>query len=191
VKSQKQTIFNIHGAGPKHYRSLEDGSGDWQAKLPKILGNDYKYLAPQMPSPTRPDYNEWTELFEKYLTRVRGEEVIFVGHSLGGSFLLKYLAGNQIKYKIAGLFLVAAPLSSIKGFEAPTDHSALLKIPNINLYHSMDDVEVPYAHALIYRDRLKASLKTYTDCGHFFKRSEFTDLIHDIQSVNPDQGLFF
>jgi predicted alpha/beta hydrolase family esterase len=191
VKSQKQTIFNIHGAGPKHYRSLEDGSGDWQSKLSKNLGNNYKYLSPQMPSPTQPKYEDWKELFEKYLTRVRGEEVVFVGHSLGGSFLLKYLSQNQIKLKIAGLFLVAAPLSSIKGFEAPVDYSALANIPNIHLYHSMDDVEVPYAHALIYREKLKANLKTYTDRGHFFKRGEFTDLIHDIQTISPDQGLFF
>jgi predicted alpha/beta hydrolase family esterase len=191
VKSQKQTIFNIHGAGPKHYRSLEDGSGDWQSKLSKNLGNNYKYLSPQMPSPTQPKYEDWKELFEKYLTRVRGEEVVFVGHSLGGSFLLKYLSENQIKHKIAGLFLVAAPLSSIKGFEAPTDYSALVNIANIHLYHSMDDVEVPYAHALIYREKLKANLKTYTDRGHFFKRGEFTDLIHDIQTISPDQGLFF
>lgn len=191
MKSQKQTIFNIHGAGPKHYRSLEDGSGDWQAKLPKMLGNDYKYLAPQMPSPTKPDYQDWKELFEKYLTRVRGEEVIFVGHSLGGSFLLKYLSENQIKLKIAGLFLVAAPFSSINGFEAPTDYSSLLKIPNIYLYHSLDDVEVPYAHALMYRDRLHATLRTYSDRGHFFKRGDFSDIIHDIQTLTTAPGLFF
>ena len=133
MKSQKQTIFNIHGAGPKHYRYLADGSGDWQSKLSKNLGNNYKYLSPQMPSPTQPLFIEWTELFEKYLTRVRGEEVVFVGHSLGGSFLLKYLSENPIKYKIAGLFLVAAPFSAIKGFETPTDFSALVKIPNIHL----------------------------------------------------------
>jgi predicted alpha/beta hydrolase family esterase len=191
VKSQKQTIFNIHGAAPKHYRSLADGSGDWQAMLPKILGNGYKHLSPQMPSPTKPDFAEWKELFEKYLNRVRGEEVIFVGHSLGGSFLLKYLSDNQINLKIAGLFLVAAPFSSMKGFEAPTNYSALVKIPNIYLYHSMDDVEVPYAHALMYRDNLKATLRTFSDRGHFFKRTEFTDLTHDIRSVSADQGLFF
>lgn len=134
-----------------------------------------------MPSPTKPNYEEWKVLFEKYLLKVRNE-VSFVGHSLGGSFLLKYLSENQIVQKIAGLYIVAAPCNSIKGFESPKDYSSLLKIPNIHLYHSMDDVEVPYAHALMYKDLLQATLRTYTDQGHFFKRSEFTDIFHDIQN---------
>lgn len=182
MKTYKQTILHIHGAGPKHYRSLDDGSGDWQGQLPSHFGKDYKVLSPEMPSLTKPNYQEWKTLFEKYLLKVRGD-VIFVGHSLGGSFLLKYLSENTIVPKIAGLFLVAVPVNSMKGFEPPVDYSVLKQISNIHLYHSTDDVEVPYAHALMYQERLQATLKTYSDRGHFFKRSEFTDIIHDIQKL--------
>jgi hypothetical protein len=49
----------------------------------------------------------------------------------------------------------------------------------------MDDVEVPYAHSIIYKDRMNAMLKTYTDCGHYFKRSEFSDIGQDIKSSSP------
>lgn len=189
MKTHKPTVIHIHGAGPKHYRSLSDGSGDWQAQLPSHLGSAFRVLSPEMPSPKNPSYAEWKILFEKYLVRARGAELTFVGHSLGGSFLLKYLAENTIAQKIAGLFLVAVPFNSMKGFEAPTDYSVFKTIPNIHLYHSLDDVEVPYAHGLMYQKQLQATLKTYTDRGHFFKRSEFTDITQDIQKVSRNSGL--
>lgn len=178
VKKFKNLII-IHGAGPKHYRSLEDGSGDWQSKLPALFNSDYKIISPQFPSLTKPSYEEWKILLEKYLAKLHGE-VIFVGHSLGGCFLLKYLSEEKIALKINGLYLVAMPFNTIKGFEAPKDFTALSKIPNIFLYHSIDDVEVPYAHALIYQERLQATLRTFSDRGHYFKRSEFPEIGQDI-----------
>lgn len=182
MRNLKKHVIIIHGAGPKHYRSLADGSGDWQTQLPFKLGEDYKVLAPQMPSPKNPSYDEWKILLDKYLARARSDEVIFVGHSLGGSFLLKYLSEQNIKQKIVGLYLVATPFNTIKGFETPINFSPFWSIQNLYLYHSTDDVEVPYAHSLMYQERLKAKLRTYNDRGHYFKRSEFTDIAQDIKS---------
>ena len=192
MRTLKTNVIIIHGAGPKHYRSLEDGSGDWQANLPIALGDGYKVTAPQMPSPKNPSYEEWKILLDKNLSKVRGE-VIFVGHSLGGSFLLKYLSEESISHKILGLFLVAVPFNTIKGFEAPGNFSTFWSLPNIFLYHSTDDVEVPYAHSLMYQERLRARLKTYTNCGHYFKRSEFRDIASDIKIAAKEvwiSGLF-
>ena len=184
MRNLKTNVIIIHGAGPKHYRSLEDGSGDWQAKLPSVLGEDYKVIAPQMPSPKNPSYEEWKILLDKNLAKLKGE-IIFVGHSLGGSFLLKYLTQEVITQNISGLFLVATPFNTIKGFEAPDNFSKLQSIKNVFLYHSIDDVEVPYAHSIIYKDRMNAMLKTYTDSGHYFKRSEFSDIGLDIKNSSP------
>ncbi len=192
MRTLKTNVIIIHGAGPKHYRSLEDGSGDWQAGLPFALGEDFKVISPQMPSPKDPSYEEWKILLDKNLAKVRGE-VIFVGHSLGGSFLLKYLSEEAISHKILGLFLVAVPFNTIKGFEAPGNFSTFWTLPNVFLYHSTDDVEVPYAHSLMYQERLRARLKTYTNCGHYFKRSEFQDIASDIKFAAKEvwiSGLF-
>ena len=180
MENLKKNLILIHGAGPKHYRSLADGTGDWQAKLPTLLGDGYKILRPEMPSLTKPSYAEWKILMDKYVAKVRGE-LTFVGHSLGGAFLVKYLTEEKISQKISGLYIVSAPFNTVKGFEAPTDISALKKIENIFLYHSIDDVEVPYAHALIYQSRLQAELRTFTDRGHYFKRAEFTEIAQDIK----------
>ena len=187
MKTTKKIIINIHGAGPKHYRFLEDGSGDWQSSLPSVLGNEFKVIAPQMPSPRNPTFEEWKILLDKYLAKINSE-VIFVGHSLGASFLLKYLSQEKILQKVIGLFLVAMPFNKIDGFEVPNDLSQFSSIKNINLYHSMDDVEVPYAHALMYKDRLNANLKSYTTQGHFFKRSEFQDIANDIKAIYLKNG---
>jgi predicted alpha/beta hydrolase family esterase len=183
VKTSHKNVIILHGAGPKHYRSLEDGSGDWQNALPKELGSEYHVFSPQFPSLTKPDYEEWKELLIKYLAKVKGD-ITFVAHSLGGAFLLKFLSEEKISLKIKALFLVATPLKTLKGFELPKDFLSLPQIKNIFLYHSMDDVEVPYAHALIFRDQLQAELKTYTDRGHYFKRKKFVDLSRDIKSLD-------
>ncbi len=182
MNTTQKNVIIIHGAGPKHYRSLADGSGDWQSALPEELGSDYQVLSPQFPSLTKPHYEEWRELLLKYLARVRGE-VTFVAHSLGGAFLLKFLSEEKIAQKVKALYIVATPLKTMKGFEVPKDFSNLPLIKNIFMYHSLDDVEVPYAHSIILRDQLQAELKTYTDRGHYFKRKKFVDLGRDIKSL--------
>jgi predicted alpha/beta hydrolase family esterase len=52
---------------------------------------------PQMPSPDNAHYNEWLIVFKKLLECIPyTEETIFVGHSLGGCFLLKALSDLNI-----------------------------------------------------------------------------------------------
>lgn len=192
MESFKPTLILIHGAGPGHYRSLKDGTGDWQAKLPEVFGKQFKIIAPQMPSPKNPSYEEWKILLEKYLLRVKGE-IHFVGHSLGGSFLIRYLAEKNLEQKVAGLYIVAAPINTFPGFEAPESYFPFSKIKNIFLYHSLDDVEVPFAHALINQERLQGELRTFSDRGHYFKKEKFKEIIDDIHStltvLRPHQEL--
>lgn len=178
IEEMRQTVIHIHGAGPKHYRSLKDGSGDWQAKLATDLGKSFKVISPEMPSPRKPDYEEWKELLEKKLARAKGD-LIFVGHSLGGSFLLKYLSENTINQKILALFIIAAPFNTVKGFEVQS-HA---KAQKIQLYHCMDDVEVPFAHAVKFSEFLGAELKSFSNRGHFFKRCEFVEIVQDIRAL--------
>ncbi len=180
MKKHTKNLVIIHGAGPKHYRSLKDGTGDWQAKLPQIFSSEFNIFSPQFPSPKNPSYDEWKILLTKYLAKLKGE-VYLVAHSLGGSFLLKYLSEEVVTQKITGIYLVSSPFSTVKGFEAPKDFSVIKRIENIFLYHCLDDVEVPFAHALIYQEKLQGRLRTFNNRGHYFKRADFPEIIQDIK----------
>lgn len=185
METLKKNLIIIHGAGPKHYRSLPDGTGDWQLKLALSFAKEFKVITPQMPAPTKPVFDDWKFILDKNLTKLKGE-VFLVGHSLGASFLVKYLLEEKIKQQISGLFLVSAPFNTVKGFEIPTDYSSLPQIEHKYLYHCMNDVEVPYAHSILFQERLSAKLKTFEGRGHYFKKTDFPEILQDIRESMTD-----
>ena len=88
---------------------------DWKRNLSDDLGVEAQVLTPQMPNSQNARYLEWKIWFEKIISLL-GENVIFVGHSLGGIFLAKYLSENNYQKIIKAVFLVAAP------YNTETDH---------------------------------------------------------------------
>jgi predicted alpha/beta hydrolase family esterase len=189
VEPLKKNLIIIHGAGPKYYRSLPDGTGDWQLKLALRFAKEFKVITPQMPAPTKPVFDEWKFILDKNLAKLKGE-VFFVGHSLGASFLVKYLLEEKIKQKVSGLFLVSAPFNTVKGFNFSHDFSTLPPIDHKYLYHCMNDVEVPYAHSVIFQEHLSAKLRTFEGRGHYFKKAEFPEILQDLQeSMSETQSI--
>jgi uncharacterized protein len=95
--------------------------------------------------------------------------VYLVGHSLGGSVLLKYLAEagmdrvlvpTPASITIAGLFLLAVPFWGTPDWEVdayalPEGFAARLPpgLP-VLLYHCRDDAVVPFAHLALYAQHL-------------------------------------
>ena len=61
-----------------------------------------------MPNENDPEYQLWHVRIGKELTALAAD-VILIGHSLGGSFLLKYLSEEKVEKTVAGVFLIAAP----------------------------------------------------------------------------------
>src|SRR5438105_3435281 len=145
----RKPILFIQGAGNKH-KPL--GSGKLIAYLQEQLGSDYEVLAPDMPDPDHPRYLAWRDHVEQELAGLE-DECILIGHSLGGSVLLKTLAERASHKHIAGLFLVAAPYWDKDGdwqveeYILPEDFAAKLPpISHIVLYHSRNDEIVPSEH---------------------------------------------
>jgi predicted alpha/beta hydrolase family esterase len=58
-----------------------------------------------MPDEDSPDYEAWKNQIAKELTALDGE-LILVGHSLGGSILLRYLSEEKVQRPVAGLSVV-------------------------------------------------------------------------------------
>ncbi|SET98989.1 hypothetical protein SAMN05421676_11358 [Salinibacillus kushneri] len=101
----KKTVLFIHSAGPQE---RNQGSSNLSAYLEKELRDKFQFVMPKMPNPENPEYVLWKNQLEKELNMLNGE-VILVGHSLGGSVLLKYLSEESCNLTFRGLFIIAAP----------------------------------------------------------------------------------
>lgn len=164
----------------------------WKENLGKNLGEEFQVFLPQMPNSKNAKYLEWKIWFER-LVPFFEEEVIFIGHSLGGLFLAKYLAENVFSKKIKGLFLVSVPYEidenypkgeSLADFIIPKDFRNLLNsVSNIFLYHSTDDDVVPFSDLEKYKKVLIGSkFRVFNDRGHF-RLESFEELEDDIRSL--------
>lgn len=161
--------------------------GGWKTWLQKSLGDGFDVYSPTMPNAANAKYAEWKIWFEKIVPQLN-DDVILVGHSLGGIFLAKYLSEERITKRIRATFLVAAP------FNTPNDHPLADFILSdaldglrqqggeIFLYHSTDDVVVPYSNVESYAKGLpEAVLRSFSDRGHF-NDDRFSEIENDIKT---------
>jgi predicted alpha/beta hydrolase family esterase len=164
-----------------------DGSGRLATYLARELGDDYRVIAPEMPDANHPHYQPWRDRIEHEL-KIIDQDVIFVGHSFGGSVLLKYLAEGSHTKHIRGLFLVSVPNWGPDGwayaeYAAPEDIDSRVAATKIFLYHSRDDPEVPFAHLDYYAGHLPtATVRPIAGSEHSFVEG-LPALIDDIRSL--------
>ena len=155
----------------------------WKDTLQDKLGEDFEVIAPNMPNKINAKYLEWKIWFEKYF-QFLNEGVIFVGHSLGGTFLAKYLSENSFPKKIKALLLVAAPFDAEDSDESLNDFAlpaSLAKITEqadkVYLFHSKDDPVVPFEQVNKYKKALPNSeIIAFTDRQHF-NQEYFPELV--------------
>lgn len=193
-------IFVIHGgdAFNSHEEYLADlrssvahlermKPGGWKMDLQKNVGEGFDVYHPSMPNAKNAKYAEWKIWFEK-IVPLMANEVVLVGHSLGGIFLAKYLSEETFPKPIRATFLVAAP------FNAPSEHPlADFVLPNnleglrkrggkIYLYHSVDDIVVLYSNVESYQLALpEAVFRSFSDRGHF-NQGRFAEIEEDFRS---------
>ncbi|MFE0558652.1 alpha/beta hydrolase [Paenibacillus sp. NPDC058910] len=179
---KKQVLF-IHSAGPQ---GIHQGSCDLIADLKEQLGEVYHVSSPAMPDP---DYALWKAQITNEINALNGE-VLLVGHSLGGSVLLKYLSEEDCQLTISGLFLIAAPYWGkdddwqSEDFRLPDSFATMLpRISSLYLYHSRQDPVVPFAHAQHYVKQLpQAVTRVYEGDDHYF-REGLPELVDDIKRI--------
>ncbi len=118
----KQQVLIIHGGTTysSHKKYIDDlqakvvtleklkYKSEWKDSIASDLGDDYEVLTPRMPNGTNAKYKEWKIWFEK-IVPLLNDGIIFIGHSLGGIFLAKYLSQNIIPQKIKAAILIGAP----------------------------------------------------------------------------------
>lgn len=161
-------------------------SKDWKKSyLQSELGEEYEVLLLQMPNKFNAKYLEWKIWFEKYIPFFN-QELILVGHSLGGIFLAKYLAENTLEKTIKAVFLIAAPFDnvdtySLADFGLPSSLELIEKqVEHIFIFQSQDDPVVPFLELAKYQAELpSAQARVFTDKGHF-NQETFPELVDEI-----------
>ncbi len=161
----------------------------WKETLFQKLGGRFEVIAPRMPNSQNAKYLEWKIWFRK-LIPFFNQEVVLLGHSLGGIFLAKYLAENKFPKKIQGVFLVATPFDvrnsdySLADFNLPKSLTKLAKQgKQIYIYHSQDDPVVPFADLGKYQKQLPdATAQIFTNRQHF-NQEKFPEVVKDIKNL--------
>lgn len=180
---RKNILFLQGGAGEKDHAA----DAKLVASLRQVLGENYTVHYPLLPEEAIPDFGRRQQI-AKEIAAIHGE-IILVGHSLGASMLLKYLAENEVKKKITGIFLISTPFwSGDEDWKQPFklqenfDHRLPKDVP-IFLYHSKDDEEVPFAHLGFYSQKLpQAKVREIASGGHQLG-NDLTIVAEDIESL--------
>lgn len=182
---KKQVLF-IHSAGPQ---GGKQGSSPLIAYLQKSLSEDYHLSCPAMPNPENPSYASWKAILKEKLSELNGN-VVLIGHSLGGSVLLKFLSEEACDLSISGLFVMGSPYWGLdkkwfyREFELSNDFSSRVsQIKQIYLYQSRNDDVVPFSHFEHYEYKLPhAKTRVFENYGHLFQ-NDLPELVLDIEST--------
>jgi len=184
MNNTKKPLLFIHGGGEGAY----DADGKLVASLQDALGAEYNVRYPKMPNEERPEYEAWKDQISKEHAALNGT-VLLVGHSLGGSILLKYLSEVTVERSIAGIFLIATPYWGAEEWQVDEYAlredfaSQLPKVTPIFLYHSRDDEMVPFAHLAMYVEKLpQATIREFDGRGHQFN-NDLSEVAADITSL--------
>ena len=200
----KQQVVHIHGGSTFnsqkqyfHYLEtvdlwhMEDSDfNPWYKKYPLYLNeNNYDILSIPMPAKENAEYSAWKIWFERHIEFLK-DDIILVGHSLGGIFLAKYLSENILPVKIKQLHFVAAVYDFEDNIEQLNDFKLTKfpgelthqNIPEIHIYHSKDDTVVPISESEKYHAQIPSShFHFFEGRGHFLDDT-FPELFENIKS---------
>ncbi len=175
------------------FEEYKNPKNDWKGNLREKLGEDFEVIIPNMPNKANARYLEWKLWFEKFIPHFNSS-VILIGHSLGGTFLAKYLSENKFPKKIKATFLVAPAYDdahsdySLADFTLPSEFENFIsQSENIFLYGSEDDPVVPAANFEKFKSALpQAKQRKFSERGHF-TQEELPELIKDIKELQIAQ----
>jgi uncharacterized protein len=151
----KQVLFVQGGSEGAHDADLK-----LVESLREKLGPSFNVRYPVMPNEDDPAYRVWKQRILEELAAM-GDGAILVGHSIGGSVLIKLLTEEDLKQSVRALFLVSAPFWYDDDFWRWDEvrlskgaSSRLTKDTPVYLYHGRADQSVPFAHAEMYAEAL-------------------------------------
>ena len=151
MRAKRQVLF-VQGGGAGTHDEWDD---KLVASLEDQLGQRYEVLYPRMPNEADPSLELWQTALQGLFETLR-DGAILVGHSVGGTMLLKALLEHPSPRTLRAIFLVAAPFMGDGGCSsAELRFSSELgaQLPSgvpIHFFHGLDDETVPAAHVELY-----------------------------------------
>jgi len=108
-----------------------------------------------MPNPYFARYEYWEQMFEK-ASEYFDQENIFVGHSMGAIFLLKYLETHALpasSVHLVGASHADVPTEKIGSFALTSNYSDIHIAPEkLHFYFSHDDGIIPFEEYDYFRN---------------------------------------
>lgn len=153
----------------------------WKDRLQESLGDDFTVVKLKMPCSRNAKYEEWAIWFTKILPYIE-KDAVLLGHSLGASFLAKFLSENTLPASFAQLYLVSGCFGCGGGFELSEDLGMIEKqVREVYIYHSHDDPVVDFADAMKYKEALPSAELVEFDDRHHFIGEEFPEIVAKIK----------
>lgn len=170
-----RTVFIFHG-------TAGSPEGNWFPWLKEELEKrGCRVFVPEFLTPDGQSLASWLEVLKDY-DQFINKETIFIGHSLGGLFLLRVL--ERLKHSVYAAFFVAAPVGvrpilfyesdyRFSGFSF--DWSAIKsKAKHFTVFHSDNDPYVCLANGEKLAKELGANLIFIPNAGHLNAESGYT-----------------
>ena len=160
---------------PKRWKDL------YEEKFP-----EFTVVKPKMPCADNAKYKYWELIFKKYINLISGE-LVLVGHSLGGIFLLEFLSKNVLPKNVLlkQLHIVSSPLRA-GDFKVPNILESLdSQAERIFIYHSKDDRIAAFSDGLSISKKIpKAKFLEFENRGHFIGEGneDFPELFENIKN---------
>ncbi len=181
-----RNVLFVHSAGPQ---GSNQGSTGFVANIKKELQGDFQVIAPDFPEPENPRFDEWKEQLESSLDKLN-EEIILIGHSLGGSVLVKYFSEEECRLPVRAIFSVAAPYWGKdddwqkRDFQLSQDIDLTAKRwPELYFYHAKMDPIVPFHHVNLYEASFpEATVHPLEGDSHLFEEG-IPSLVKDIKAL--------
>ncbi|MFA6888477.1 MAG: alpha/beta hydrolase [Candidatus Woesearchaeota archaeon] len=162
------TVFIFHGTAG--YPS--ENWFPWLKQKLELL--DCKVIVPQFPTPKNQTPETWFKVFDKHKQDFTSD-IILVGHSLGGAFLLRVLEKSNVNIKSA--FFVSTPVGvlPIKNYETdkpfidnPFNWTKIKQnCDHFFVFHSDNDPYVCLENGKELSNQLGVGLIFVPGCGHF------------------------
>lgn len=170
----KHVLF-VHSAGVQS----EDSGSNPLINYLKQHTADIEWHTPSFPRDKGQVYNNWVEVLQQALSGIPVEdELVIIGHSFGGSVVMKYLTENKDAHHISKVILIGSPYWGCdEQFDDPQNEltgDAENRIDAaIELYHiqSVDDDRVDFSHQACWHNKFPKL--------HVIKKAEGKHEFHD------------